>query len=409
MPTNRCSSLVLDRRSTTTLMSIPPAAQVLVRIAGRHLKGCSVAPRVPVNDLSRGWLSSSPEVTDAVRRVITSGRYVHGPEHNAFEDELATFMAVEHVIGVATGTDALALSLLGVGCDRAAEVVVAANAGGYGSIAAASIGCSISYADVDQETLLVTAETLEPALTQSTRAVIVTHLYGNVAEIEPILDLCRGRGIAVVEDCAQAIGARLSGQRVGTFGDVAAISFYPTKNLGAAGDGGVVVTHDAAVARKVRRLRQYGWSERYVIAEKQGRNSRLDELQAAVLRVGLPLLDDLNRRRIEICAEYTQAVTGTAARMVTGASRSSVAHLAVLRVPHRAQVRARLADLGVGTDIHYPVPDHRQPGLPPTARPRPLPVTEVAANEVLSVPCFPELTSSEVRIVAGALREVLAT
>jgi len=360
--------------------------------------------RIPVNDLRRSWVVDCPEVRGAVARVIESGWYVHGPEHAAFEIELARFLGVRHVAGVASGTDALVLSMLAAGCGFGSEVVTAANAGGYASGAASQIGARVVYCDVDPETLLVTRQTLERAIGPSTNAVVVTHLYGNVVDVRSIVALCRPRGIAVIEDCAQAIGGRDStGQRVGSLGDVAAFSFYPTKNLGAVGDGGAVATSDDTIDARVRSLRQYGWSTKYRVADRSGRNSRLDEIQAAVLRVGLPRLDELNRRRWTIARRYAEACAGGSVRAVTGAGCETVAHLGVVRARDREGLRNLMREQGIDTDIHYPVPDHRQPGLEPPVRATDLRECERAADEILTLPCFPEMTDAEVDRIASAI------
>ena len=360
--------------------------------------------RIPVNDLRRSWVATSPEVQEAAGRVIESGRYVHGPEHRAFEDELAAFLGVGHAVGVASGTDALVLSMLAVGCSVGSEIVTAANAGGYASTAAAQIGAEVVYCDVNGRSLLATASTIEPVLAPSTKAVVVTHLYGNVADIAPIIDLCRPRGIAVIEDCAQAIGGRdEAGHGVGTQGDVGALSFYPTKNLGGAGDGGAVITNDVEIDVRVRRLRQYGWQAKYVVESALGRNSRLDELQAAILRVGLGHVAGFNQRRRAIVARYAAVVREPGVRMITGAACETVGHLAVARAADRDALRRHLERSGIDTDIHYPVPDHRQPGLRPPVRSTNLPETERASDEIITLPCFPEMTDDEVGRVVAAL------
>jgi dTDP-4-amino-4,6-dideoxygalactose transaminase len=363
-------------------------------------------PPIPVNDLRGAWLASDEAVRAAVERVLASGWYIMGPEHDAFEAELATFLGIQQAIGLASGTDALVLAMLAVGCGSGSEIVVAANAGGYASIAAAMIGTSVVYADVDPTTLLVTRATLEPALGPATRAVVLTHLYGNIADVAGITSLCRGRGIAVVEDCAQSIGGMIDGRRAGTLGDVATFSFYPTKNLGAAGDGGAIATDDPAIADRVRSLRQYGWHPRYVVAEPKGHNSRLDEIQAAILRIGLRRVDDLNERRRAIVRQYAEAITGDGIELVTGAGVPTVAHLAVVRARDRARARAAFAAAGVATDIHYPVPDHRQPGLPAPARSTILSETERAIDEIFTIPCYPSMTEAAVSRVRTVLEEV---
>lgn len=360
---------------------------------------------IPVNDLRNSWLASDDEVREAATRVLASGWYVKGPEHDAFEAELAAYLGVAHAVGLASGTDALVLSLVAVGCGAGSEVVTVANAGGYSSIAAALIGARVVYADVDPATLLVTPETVQAALGPDTRAVVITHLYGNVADAASIATICQGRGIAVVEDCAQAIGGEVDGRRAGTFGDVAALSFYPTKNLGAAGDGGAIATDDPAIADRVRSLRQYGWSPRYVVSQPNGRNSRLDEIQAAILRIGLRRVDELNERRREIVHRYADVIRGPGIRLVTGAGVATVAHLAVVRATDRPRVRAMFEAARVATDIHYPVPDHRQPGLPRPARVTRLPNTEQAADEILTIPCYPSMTKDAVDRVCALMTE----
>ncbi len=358
---------------------------------------------VPVNDLRRSWIASSPQVVDAVRRVVASGSYVQGPEHDAFEQEFATFLGVRHVAGVANGTDALALAMQAVGCTAGSEIVTVANAGGYAASAAAQVGARVVYADIDPGSLVMTAGTLAPVLSHETTAVVVTHLYGNIADVAAIVELCRPRGIAVIEDCAQAIGGKRDGRRAGTMADVAAFSFYPTKNLGALGDGGAVATDDPALDAAVRSLRQYGWVSRYRVERGRGRNSRLDELQAAVLRVGLGQVDGLNERRQAVVERYRRALAGSDVRLVTGTGVPTVAHLAVVRTDDRVGLRARLDDGGVRTAIHYPIADHRQIGLAPAIRPTDLSETESAVDEIVTLPCFPEMTPDEVDRVCALL------
>jgi dTDP-4-amino-4,6-dideoxygalactose transaminase len=360
---------------------------------------------IPVNDLSRAWLAQSEEALTAIQRVLSSGWYVHGQEHQRFESELAAFLDVPHALGVANGSDALVLALLAVGCGPGAEMITAANAGGYASLAGARAGSEVTYADVDPTTLLVTPDSVADAIGPRTRAVVVTHLYGNVAEVETIVRLCRARGVTVIEDCAQALGGTVDGVRVGTIGDVGTFSFYPTKNLGAAGDGGAIATRNPDIARSIERLRQYGWRGKYRIEIPGGFNSRLDEMQAAILRIGLPRLDSMNERRRSIVARYAEATKGPRLRFVTMSTPPSVAHLAVVRTETRERVQDLLTTAGIRTDIHYPIPDHQQPGLRSPARERPLPETERAANEVLTLPCFPELTEPEIGRVCAALRE----
>jgi dTDP-3-amino-2,3,6-trideoxy-4-keto-D-glucose/dTDP-3-amino-3,4,6-trideoxy-alpha-D-glucose/dTDP-2,6-dideoxy-D-kanosamine transaminase len=358
---------------------------------------------IAINDLRRGACADE-ELADTVSRVVRSGCYLLGAETTAFESELAEYLDVDHAVGVANGTDALELALLAVGGGPGREVVTAANAGGYASLAARKCGMRVRFADVEDSDLLVSRRTVEQALTPATAVLVVTHLYGKMAPIAALCELCWSNGIAVVEDCAQAAGAHVDGRRAGSFGDAAAFSFYPTKNLAALGDGGAVVTSAADVAARVHRLRQYGWGAKYQVELDGGRNSRLDEMQAAVLRVRLRRLDALNSRRRAIAERYRESLSGAEVCMAQAGEDDYVAHLAVARAPRRDTFAALLNERGIATAVHYPVSDHRQPfiGLPALT----LPVTEAAAAQVITLPCYPELENDEVDTVCGALAEV---
>jgi dTDP-3-amino-2,3,6-trideoxy-4-keto-D-glucose/dTDP-3-amino-3,4,6-trideoxy-alpha-D-glucose/dTDP-2,6-dideoxy-D-kanosamine transaminase len=363
---------------------------------------------IPLNDLSRTPPEVMAEIRAAIERVLASGWFVLGPEHAGFETELAEYLGVADVVLLGNGTDALELALAAVGVVEGDRVLTVANAGAYATVAVRLLGATAAYCDVSPDTLLMTAETFGAGLEmldELPKAVVVTHLFGAMAPIREITAIARSYGIVVVEDCAQALGARQSGQMAGTFGDIATTSFYPTKNLAALGDGGAVFTNDAALADSVRRMRQYGWDSKYHIAHDHGRNSRLDEMQAAVLRVRLPLLDSLNERRREIHARY-ESVSSRTTRVVSSASESFTAHLAVLTADDRDGARVRLRDHGVNTDVHYPVPDHLQDF--PSRKPAKisLPATERAAQTIFSIPMFPELTDAEVARVCLALQSL---
>jgi aminotransferase EvaB len=335
---------------------------------------------------------------------VDSGWYLLGEETSAFESELADYLGASHVVGVASGTDALEVACLALGGAPGQEIVTAANAGGYGAMAAYRCGMRARFADVADRDLLLTPRTVEDALTPRTTMVIVTHLYGKMAPVSEICELCHSRGILVIEDCAQAAGARTDGRYAGSFGDAAAFSFYPTKNLAALGDAGAVVTSDDGTASSARRLRQHGWDEKYRIEEAGGRNSRLDEIQAAVLRVRLARLESSNRRRRAIARDYADALSASAVSMAQHGDEDYVAHLAVIRTARRAAFAQALAARGIASSTHYPIPDHRQKVIgEPWAE---LPVTEAASEEVLSLPCFPELAAEEIEIVCAALAEV---
>jgi aminotransferase EvaB len=343
------------------------------------------------------------QIAAAIRRVQESGWYLHGPEALAFETEFASYVGAACCVGVGNGTDAIALALLGVGCSPGDEIVTAANAGMYTTLAALRAGLRPKYADVDPTTLCLSRDSVADVLGTRTRAVVVTHLYGRLAEIESIVELCRDRGVAIVEDCAQAIGACRTGKRAGSFGDAAAFSFYPTKNLGALGDAGAVVTDLPEVEERVRSLAEYGWVSKYHVGLAGGWNSRLDELQAAVLRVRLPSVEEWNHRRRALVEAYSAALPAHAGAFVSTKGEDYVAHLAVLLSPDRERAREQLASKGISTDVHYPIPDHRQPVYGATFEDLTLPVTELAADRVFSVPCFPELTDTECERVCEAL------
>ncbi len=361
--------------------------------------------RVPLNDPRRAALALRDELSDVFDRFLASGRYVLGPEHEAFERELADFLGVRHCVGVASGTDALELALA-AGSAPGSAVLVAANCGGYTTTAALRAGRRVRFADVDPETLGLSRETVERALAPDVGAVVLTHLYGLVGDVEGVVELCREREVVVVEDCAQAVGARRGGRRAGAIGDLAAFSFYPTKNLAALGDGGALATSNEAIADRVRSLRQYGWDAKYRVAIPGGWNSRLDELQAAMLRIRLGHVDEWNAARRRIVERYAASLPASAGRFVAGTGEEFVAHLAVVVAEDRDRMRSVLDVAGIGTDVHYPIPDHLQPAWRDDHRGVHLPVTEHAAEHVLSLPCFPELTEGEVEHVCEVLREL---
>jgi dTDP-4-amino-4,6-dideoxygalactose transaminase len=360
------------------------------------------ATAVPFNETGREYAALQADLEAAVLSVLRASHYVHGTEHAAFEAELAGFLGSAHAIGVGNGTDALELGLRAVGTTAGSEVVTAGNSGGYGASAARSIGAAVVVADVDPVSLLLDVESAVAACTPRTAAVVVTHLYGRAADVATLRDALPAH-VAIVEDCAQAIGAGTAAGRCGTLGDVGTFSFYPTKNLGAVGDGGAVTCRSPETAATLRSLRQYGWTERYRAVLPGGRNSRLDELQAAALRVKLPHVDGWNERRRAILAAYAAAAEGTALSM-PAPGPGDVGHLAVGRHPDRDALVARLGDLGVSAAVHYPVADHRQPAFGARVGPTGAAEAERACAEVLSLPCFAYLSDQEVDRVCEALR-----
>jgi aminotransferase EvaB len=362
---------------------------------------------IPINDLTRG-IAQSEEAAEAIAQVLKSGYWIQGAEHAAFERGFAEFLGVDYLISVASGTDALEIALRSVGCKRGSRVVTVANAGGYTSIAAASIGCEVIYCDVDSDRLLMDPDALLPLLSKEISAVVVTHLYGNVAPISLIKSMCDQFGISVIEDCAQATGASEDGNRVGTIGHVGTFSFYPTKNLGAIGDGGALATNDPEVGQRMIELRQYGWTSKYKIDIPGGMNSRLDEIQAAVLRVGLPKLDSTNQKRRIILERYSEAIKESDLRLITSFHPGNVAHLAVLEIPEklgRDRFRNFMNEHGIQTEIHYPILDCDQKGLTSPFKSSNLERSRHASNSIVSIPLFPELSEEELVQITSALMD----
>jgi dTDP-4-amino-4,6-dideoxygalactose transaminase len=357
---------------------------------------------IALNDLARHHASLRAALDAAIARVQDRGHYILGPEVEAFEREFAAYCGAASCIAVANGTDALELALRSLDVGAGDEVATVANAGGYASAAIRAVGAMPLYVDIDEATLLMDPAPLAQRITARTRAVVVTHLYGRLADVGAIANIATERRIALVEDCAQAHGAQRAGKKAGTFGAIGCFSFYPTKNLGALGDAGALVTGDATLAAKLTELRTYGWRGKYRIAIEGGMNSRMDELQAAVLRVKLPHVDRWNERRREIAGRYARMIVNPAIALPPIPSEADVAHLYVVRLKLRDELRAHLAAAGVATDIHYPVPDHRQPAWahdPPSPA---LERTERACAEILTLPCYAELTDPEIAAVAAA-------
>lgn len=352
-----------------------------------------------INELNRLSGADLDAMERVFREVLHSGWFVLGPHTDRFEQEFASYCGCGEAIGVANGTDALEIGLRALGIGPADVVLCAANAGFYGSNAILTTGAEPRYVDVCSKTLTVTAETLEHTSWNGVKAVIVTHLYGLMAPMQEITDLARSKGVPVIEDCAQAHGAMLDGRAAGSWGTLGCFSFYPTKNLGALGDGGAVVTSDADVGRRVRQLRQYGWKAKYEVTMPHGRNSRLDELQAAFLSAKLPSLDSANVRRRAIATRYVAGLDATKVRVPPVIDQRYVAHLFVVRSSSRDALRMHLKASGIPSDVHYPTPDHHQSIVQERYRGIHLPECERACLEVLTLPCFPEMTDAEVDAV----------
>ncbi len=364
---------------------------------------------IPQTNPLANYLAHRDEIDEAIQRTLESGWYILGEEVASFEDEFAGYLGLPHAVGVGNGTAALYLALRV--CDVGpGDTVVTVSHTAVATVAAIELtGATPLLVDIEPATFTIATDQLEEAIENypgSIKAIVPVHLYGHPAQLNSIMQLAAQHGIRVIEDCAQAHGAEWDGRKVGTFGDVAAFSFYPTKNLGALGDGGAVVTNDEQLARRARTLREYGWEQRYV-SKVPGINSRLDEIQAAILRVKLRHLDEDNRRRAKVAASYSQALADRQDITLPSASARArhAYHQYVVRTRARDSLQAFLRQAGIGTSIHYPVPVHQQPAyaerLPIHASLR---ATEVAVAEILSLPIFPELTDEQVNQIIEQVR-----
>ena len=353
------------------------------------------------------------EIDQAVSTVLDGGWYILGKEVSLFEGEFAAYVGVDHAVGVASGTDAVSLALLACGIGSGDEVITVSHTAVATVAAIERIGALPVLIDINERTYGMDPLCLPEVLSERTRAIVPVHLYGLCVDMEAILGFAEANGLKVIEDCAQAHGAEylFKGEerwaKAGSMGHAAAFSFYPTKNLGALGDGGCVVTNDHDIAERVRLLRQYGWRDRY-ISDIAGWNSRLDELQAAVLRVKLAHLDEHNSLRRDIARVYGDTLSASVASIPhCPRGREHVYHQYVIRCAEREKVRGVLASKGIGTAVHYPVPVHQQPAYEDVELGREFPVTERVCQEILSLPMFPYLDQAQVHAVSEAIVGVL--
>jgi dTDP-4-amino-4,6-dideoxygalactose transaminase len=365
----------------------------------------SKALQVPFVDLQAQYAAIPDEVDAAISKVLHRTDFILGREVDLFEEEFAAFCGTKYAVGVDSGTSALELALRAYGVGPGDEVITAANTFIATALAISYTGAGLVLVDCDPQTYTLDVSRLEGAITPRTKVIMPVHLYGHPADMDPILEIAQQHGLAVIEDACQAHGARYKGRRVGSLGHAAAFSFYPAKNLGAYGDGGMVVTDDERVAESLRLLRNYGQREKYHHV-LQGYNHRLDTLQAAVLRVKLQHLEDWNVARRQGARLYAELLAGSPLVLPTEADYAeSVYHLYVVRVRDREGLRAWLNDQGIATGIHYPVPIHLQPayrGL--GCQKGSLPITEEYAEQILSLPMYAELTSDLIEYVAQAIR-----
>jgi len=374
---------------------------------------------IPQTDPKASYLAYKADIDAAIQRVLNSGKYILGEELDAFEGEFANYLGVSYAIGVASGTDAIKLALQSCGVG-AGDLVFTVSHTAVATVAAIEqTGAVPILVDVDSITFTMEVTHLEKLLAKyskgqrssavgNPKVILPVHLYGHPANISAILELAQRYDLYVIEDCAQAHGTALHNRKVGNWGHIAAFSFYPTKNLGALGDGGAVVTNDPTLAERVRLLRQYGWRDRY-ISETAGGNSRLDELQAAILRVKLIHLDTDNMQRRAIAGCYNQNLRDSGLSLpseATGAFHTY--HQYVLRTPHRENLRQKLQEHGIGTGIHYPQPIHLQPAYCGIKREaNDLPVTEKLAEEILSLPMYAQLEIEKVETIIDQIKACL--
>jgi len=360
---------------------------------------------IPFLDLGAAYRELKSEIDAAIHRVLDSGWYILGPEVEAFETEWAAFCEADHAVGLANGLDALIVALRALDVGEGDEVIVPSNTYIATWLAVTAVGARPVPVEPDPATHNINPDRIAAAITPATRVILPVHLYGQPADLDPILALARSRGIAVVEDAAQAHGARYKGQRIGAHGDVVCWSFYPGKNLGALGDGGAITTNRADLADRIRVLRNYGSRVKYV-NEVQGVNSRLDPIQAAVLRAKLPHLDAWTDRRRAIANVYSEGLRDSGLTLPPVPIWAEPAwHLYVVRSPDRGALQKRLTEAGVGTLIHYPIPPHMQAayaglGLMPDA----LPLARCLADEVLSLPMGPQLAMADAARVIAAVQ-----
>ena len=363
---------------------------------------------IPFIDLRAEYYSIQNEIDDAIRKVFDRGQFILGENVLRFEQEFAAFCGVPFAVGVASGTEALQLSLVACGVTPGDEVITVANTAAPTALAITAIGARPVFVDIDPETSTINPELIEKAITDRTRAIIPVHLYGSVANLDPILRIAKQAKLHVIEDACQAHGAEFKGRKVGTLGDVGCFSFYPTKNLGAYGDGGIIVTQNGNLYERLKMLRNLGQSEKYD-HRILGFNSRLDEIQAAILRVKLRHLNEWNKTRSNLAALYSKLLNDLPLILPANPDYCSrVYHLYVIQVTNRNQLIGHLKKAEIETQIHYPTPLHLQGAFKYLETKKgSLPVTEKSAEEVLSLPLYPQLTAESVERVASHIANFL--
>jgi dTDP-4-amino-4,6-dideoxygalactose transaminase len=362
---------------------------------------------IPINDLARWDATDLSDVTACMTKVADSGHFMRGPHTSDLEKQLGKMLEGMKVVCVANGTDALVLSLLSLGVQPGDKVATVANAGGYATGAILRIGAIPVLVDVDLVTAQMSPASLSMNLETDSeiRAVVATHLYGLMADMQSIRELTSAKGVLLIEDCAQAIGAKLNGISAGAWGDASTFSFYPTKNLACLGDGGAVAFKNSKNADSCRRLAQYGWSERYIISDADGFNSRLDEIQAAILAARIRRLDQNNQVRASIIGRYVKALDENR-YMFFSDSKDFVGHLAVMFTQNQLSDLERLNQSNIGNAVHYPVLDHQQPAWEKYFMGTSLPSSEKLVKSIVTLPCFPLMTEGEITQVCEVLKSL---
>lgn len=358
---------------------------------------------IPFLDLKATYLELQPEIDDAIKRVLNSGWYILGAEVDSFEQEYASYCGAAHCVSVANGLDALHLALLALGVGVGDEIIVPSNTYIATWLAVSQCGATPIPVEPDSVTYNIDPTRIEAAITSRTKVILPVHLYGQAADMEPILAIARKHGLKILEDGAQAHGTRYKGKRIGSHGDVVAWSFYPGKNLGAYGDGGAITTNDGEVAEHIRVLRNYGSRVKY-INDIRGFNSRLDPIQAAALRVKLKVLDNWNAKRAQIANRYQTALASTQLTLPFVPEWAEPAwHLYVVQHPQRDDFQKSLTDAGIGTLIHYPIPPHLQKAYASLGYTKgQFPLAEQVANQCLSLPIGPHLSDADASTIIAA-------
>lgn len=358
---------------------------------------------IPLNDLKRAISEDLPQITDAIQRVLRSGWFILGPELEAFENEFGTYQGGGNAVGVGNGTDALEISLIALGVLPGDIIATTANSGGYATTAIKKIGAIPVYVDVDSQTALMSANSLEHQIKRisNIKCIVLTHLYGNAANVESIQQIANTHHIFLLEDCAQAIGAEVNNVKVGNFSDIATFSFFPTKNLGAIGDAGCIYTKNKELADQSKKLRQYGWRSKYRSEIVNGQNSRMDEIQAAVLRLRLKEIDVQNNTRRSILEKYSKSINNQNVERLWYDSARSVGHLAVLAVNNRTAAQRILQNQEINSEIHYPVLDFQQAAWSELVSD--LDNSKELVHRILTIPCFPQLKENEIEQICDAI------